>query len=203
MDSADKLRRALAEDWEFVGDQNSLCQLLREEVLRLRATLQRVAMMADTGSKPHKQEFQSYYSNFDTPSGWRVAERMREVANDVVGNLPVEDTSTPYDRVVREKRELDEKIQRLIEFITRSIKFAELPTEERRRLINQHGYMCSYSDTLADRIQSFDCGQEVPEIEDLRIYKRAMDSMAAQFIHPKMTAREMAEMQLKGASHAE
>jgi len=34
-------------------------------------------------------------------------------------------------------------------------------------------------------------------IDELSIYKRAMDSMAAQMIHPKMTGLEMAEMQLK------
>lgn len=33
-------------------------------------------------------------------------------------------------------------------------------------------------------------------IKDLRIYKRAMDSMAAQWIHPKMTGLEMAKNQL-------
>ena len=32
--------------------------------------------------------------------------------------------------------------------------------------------------------------------EDLTIYKRAMESMAAQFVHPKMTALEMAKQQL-------
>lgn len=31
------------------------------------------------------------------------------------------------------------------------------------------------------------------------VYKQAMDSMAAQMIHPKMTGLEMAEMQLKPA----
>lgn len=34
------------------------------------------------------------------------------------------------------------------------------------------------------------------ESEDLTIYKRAMDSMAAQMVHPKMTGLEMAKMQL-------
>jgi hypothetical protein len=32
--------------------------------------------------------------------------------------------------------------------------------------------------------------------EDLTIYKRAMESMAAQFVHPKMTALELAKSQL-------
>jgi hypothetical protein len=35
------------------------------------------------------------------------------------------------------------------------------------------------------------------DVRELLIYKRAMDSMAAQMIHPKMTGLEMAKMQLK------
>jgi hypothetical protein len=35
-------------------------------------------------------------------------------------------------------------------------------------------------------------------MKELAIYKGGFDSMAAQMIHPKMTGREMAEMQLKG-----
>jgi hypothetical protein len=35
------------------------------------------------------------------------------------------------------------------------------------------------------------------QVRELLIYKRAMESMAKQFICPKMTAREMAEMQLR------
>ena len=34
------------------------------------------------------------------------------------------------------------------------------------------------------------------EIERLRLYERAMQSMAAQYVHPKMTAEELAKMQL-------
>jgi hypothetical protein len=35
-----------------------------------------------------------------------------------------------------------------------------------------------------------------PDGEDLTIYKRACESMAKQFIHPKMTGLEVAKMQL-------
>ena len=35
------------------------------------------------------------------------------------------------------------------------------------------------------------------ECERLRVFERAMESMAAQMIHPKMTALEMANMQLE------
>lgn len=129
MDSAEKLRRAMADEWEFVGDPHSLCQLLRSEVLRLRQALQRVALLADTGSEQHKQEYALHYAlKGHVPHGWMVAEDMRQIANGVIGNLPIE--------------------------------------------------------------------------EDLTIYKRAFDSMAAQMIHPKMTGLEMAEMQLKGTTSA-
>ena len=37
MDSTEKLRRALADDWEFVGDPWQLCLILREEIHRLIA----------------------------------------------------------------------------------------------------------------------------------------------------------------------
>lgn len=36
------------------------------------------------------------------------------------------------------------------------------------------------------------------QIEELQVYKRAMESMAKQFIHPRMTALELAEGQLMG-----
>jgi hypothetical protein len=83
--------------------------------------LQLIALLADTGSKAHKERFDPDGPN-GNPTGWRVAEAMREIANDVVGALDLE--------------------------------------------------------------------------EDLTIYKRAMESMAAQFVHPKMTALEMARQQL-------
>ena len=35
------------------------------------------------------------------------------------------------------------------------------------------------------------------QVRELLVYKRAMESMAKQFIHPKMTAMQMAESQLR------
>lgn len=100
MDSSEKLRRALAYEWEFVGDQNSLCQLLRAEVLKLRDAMQRIAMLADCGSDLHKKTYAAHYSvNSQAAPGWRVAEDMREIANDVVGNLPLKSLFKVGDRV--------------------------------------------------------------------------------------------------------
>ena len=36
----EKLKRALADDWEFVGDPWQLCQILRAEIHRLQAKIQ-------------------------------------------------------------------------------------------------------------------------------------------------------------------
>jgi len=53
---------------------------------RCAAALQRIALLADTMSQEH-------YETFDTGpgqplvNGWRVAEKMREIANDVIGSL--------------------------------------------------------------------------------------------------------------------
>jgi len=44
---------------------------------------------------------------------------------------------------------------------------------------------------IANRVQEL-----YAEIRDLQVYREAMESMASQMIHPKMTAKEMAEIQL-------
>ena len=93
-----------------------------EKFTQCVSALQKIAMLADIGSELHRKEFGHDSATGWTANGWRVAEKMREIANDVVGSLPLE--------------------------------------------------------------------------EDLTIYKRAMESMASQFIHPKTTALEMAKSQL-------
>lgn len=55
------------------------------ELNRRGAALQRIAMMADTGSEVYKQFAEPYLRNGDKPSGWRIAEKMREIASDVIG----------------------------------------------------------------------------------------------------------------------
>ena len=96
---------------------------------RCLVALQRIAMLADTGSTEHKKEFSPYYSSGMSPSGWRIAEAMRIVANDTIGDIPL---SPLFDE----------------------------------------------------------------DIQELQIYKLAMESMAKQLVHPKMTGLEMAKQQL-------
>ena len=58
-------------------------------------------------------------------------------------------------RVVDEKTELDEKLEKLNSFITSSPIFGELPTAEKNRLERQKVYMLLYSHVLQERIEAF------------------------------------------------
>lgn len=58
------------------------------------------------------------------------------------------------ERVVEEKRELDEKLARLAEFGKGEL-FAGLPAEEQGRLNRQHSIMEDYSKVLGERIAAF------------------------------------------------
>jgi len=51
------------------------------------AALTEIALLADTGSKAHKERFQPNGKGDGIANGWRVAEAMREIANDVVGSV--------------------------------------------------------------------------------------------------------------------
>lgn len=57
-------------------------------------------------------------------------------------------------RVVIEKDELDQKRQKLAEFISGSV-FDALPEEEKQRLQRQASIMFDYSTVLGERISAF------------------------------------------------
>lgn len=60
------------------------------------------------------------------------------------------------ERVVNEKAELDEKLQKLSAFTTmQNATFEGLPHAEKDRLIRQRGIMEQYSAVLAERIAAF------------------------------------------------
>lgn len=60
------------------------------------------------------------------------------------------------ERVVIEKRELDEKLTKLITFTTmQNATFAGLPHPEQARLIRQRRIMELYSEVLSERIAAF------------------------------------------------
>lgn len=61
----------------------------------------------------------------------------------------------PYqERVVVEKRELDEKLVKLDSFLEGPV-FFHLPVDERSRLSSQYGVMQEYSRILGERIGAF------------------------------------------------
>jgi len=61
----------------------------------------------------------------------------------------------PYkSRVIEEKKELDDKLEKLKEF-TISEKFSLLPDDEQGRMNRQHAIMEDYSIVLGERIENF------------------------------------------------
>ena len=58
-------------------------------------------------------------------------------------------------RVVDEKKELDEKLDKLKAFIETNSIFTSLPTDERGRLEKQFDVMAEYSSILSQRIAAF------------------------------------------------
>jgi hypothetical protein len=57
---------------------------------RMRRALQLIAQLADTKSRAHKERFQPNGEGDGIANGWRVAEAMREIANDVIGHERIE-----------------------------------------------------------------------------------------------------------------
>ena len=58
-------------------------------------------------------------------------------------------------RVIEERRELNVKLDKLVEFLKGTI-FQSLPTDEQERLSRQCGVMQEYSNILAERIVHFE-----------------------------------------------
>jgi hypothetical protein len=127
--------------------------------------LQLIAQLADTGSEEHKERFNPNGEGDGIANGWRVAEAMREIANDTIGNVPVMERSSHRGF------------------------WCEFNTE---------GQCLDLVEGNRDEKPGIGYVWIQEGVEELEIYKRAMDSMAAQMIHPKMTGLEMAKMQLGG-----
>jgi hypothetical protein len=69
---------------------------------------------------------------------------------------PVESTIPPHEqRVLDEKRELDEKLSKLGAFIDASPVFNGLPDDEKEELVEQRSAMYQYSEVLGARIARF------------------------------------------------
>lgn len=58
------------------------------------------------------------------------------------------------ERVIKEKAELDAKLEKLDHFLAGEVA-KTIPREERDRLVRQLGHMQSYADVLGERIKNF------------------------------------------------
>ena len=67
---------------------------------------------------------------------------------------------THQQRVVEEKRNLDEKLEKLREFIFYNPKFKSMRAKERQLLIRQKSAMTAYSHELRDRLETFESEDE-------------------------------------------
>jgi hypothetical protein len=138
-----------------VADASSVQIFIDDHHKQCVRALQVIALLADTGSNEYKERFAPDGPD-GIPTGWRVAEAMREIANDVVGSISLPITTRPADEPAWVSR-LAKGNAAMSYFVARSI---------------------------------------AEDVRELLIYKRAMDAMAAQMVHPKMTGLEMAKMQL-------
>lgn len=175
--------------------------------------LQTIAQLADTGSKAHKARFCPDGED-GIPTGWRVAEAMREVANDVVGSVSLtKSLFAEYDRVkVRNGMGRDAGHYGTIIHVggddgtyygvkldcyENAVGYSEYELEQAN--LDEPAWLTRFAKGKAD-CSPFSAKEIADQIRQMLVYKRAMESMAKQFVHPKMTAREMAEMQLRSAT---
>ena len=68
------------------------------------------------------------------------------------------DTETFYDRLLKERKDLTEKIDKLTTFLTTK-KFEDLYAEDQRLLVDQHAHMLNYRGVLCKRISRLDQAQ--------------------------------------------
>lgn len=70
--------------------------------------------------------------------------------------------SPHQQRVLDEKRELDERLSKLDAFILDNPLYSQLPTSEQDRMARQSKAMAAYSGVLAERIEAFDTPAATP-----------------------------------------
>jgi len=177
--------------------------------------LQNIAQLADTGSSLHKERFSPNGEGDGIANGWRVAEAMREIANDVVGSVMLpRSLFCVYDRI-RVKAGRDAGHYGTITHVggddgtyygvkldchDREVGYSEYELDHAR--LDEPAWVTRFAKGNA-ATSPFTAKEIADQVREMLVYKRAMESMARQFIHPKMTAIEMAEMQLRNSGTGE
>lgn len=172
--------------------------------------LQQIAQLADTGSRAHKERFCPNGEGDGIANGWRVAEAMREIANDVVGSVSLPKSLFAEMDRVRVKFGRDAGHYGTITHVggddgtyygvkldchDKDVGYSEYELEQANP--DEPAWVTRFSNGNTD-MSPFVAVQIADQVRELLVYKRAMESMAKQFLCPKMTALEMAELQLKG-----
>ena len=170
--------------------------------------LQQIAQLADTGSRAHKERFQPNGEGDGVANGWRVAEAMREIANDVVGSVSLPKSLFAEGDRVRVKHGPDAGHYATITHVggddgtyygikldcyEKEVGYSDYELEQANP--DEPAWVTRFAKGKAD-CSPFVAKEIADQVREMLVYKRAMESMAKQFIHPKMTAKEMAEMQL-------
>jgi hypothetical protein len=182
---------------------------IEEHYKQCVAALQQIAQLADTGSRVHKERFQPNGDGDGIANGWRVAEAMREIANDVVGSVSLprslfcemdrvrikagRDTGH-YGTVLRTGSGDGVYYTVKLDCYDGDIFYREEELEQANP--DEPAWVTRFAKGKAD-CSPFVAKEIADQVREMLVYKRAMESMAKQFIHPKMTALEMAEMQLR------
>ena len=176
------------------------------------AALQQIAQLADTGSELHKQRFQPNGKDDRVANGWRVAEAMRETANDVVGSVSLPKSSFCKMDRVRVKVGRDAGHFGTITHIggddgtyygvkldchDKEMGFSECELEQANP--DEPAWVTRFAAGKAD-CSPFVAKEIADQVRELLIYRRAIQAMAEQFVDPKTTAKELAEQILRGRS---
>lgn len=137
--------------------------------------LRKIALLGDTMSEEH---FKAFNTGPGQPiaNGWRVAEKMREIANDAIGIC--DDCGGSKAVKVGDGEYVDCPCE--IQGIKQRCEANELTFDN-----NDMSQVLSFAHSL------------VAKVAEMQVYKDACDSMARQLLHPKMTGLELAQLQLK------
>jgi hypothetical protein len=179
-----------------------------EHYRRCVMALQQIAQLADTGSRAHKERFQPNGEGDGIANSWRVAEAMREIANDVVGSVSLPKSLFSEEDRVRVKRGRDAGHYGTITHVggddgtyygvkldchDKVMGFSEYELEQANS--DEPAWVTRFAKGKAD-CSPFVAKEIADQVREMLTYKRAMESMAKQFIHPKTTALEMAQQVL-------
>jgi hypothetical protein len=72
-----------------MADAQSIQVVIDSHYMQCVKALRQIAQLADTSSQLHKERFQPNGEGDGIPTGWRVAEAMREIANDAIDSLRI------------------------------------------------------------------------------------------------------------------